>query len=260
MRKKNDIPEISAEVLLNYLYPEMGNKWIVQNEGTFYRNYNSDVLAIDDERMEVETARDSFINLLPQGLITDEADLRGKGAAQKFKSLQQRLRLLRETFKPIDTLHFRDSMYIEQQVDSLLQNKLTYILSTYFGVNPEEIENPYVREAIVLLPYVNEHRGDMGFVKDMLNVIVKCDVNMTIGRYSHSDSTKRWLPKVRYELLIPNMSPEEYRTKTAELQPLRDFICEWFMPVEVWCQIDIKEHHVELQTNTRLTLGYNTEL
>ena len=31
MRKKNNIPEISAEVLLNYLYPEMGNKWIVQN-------------------------------------------------------------------------------------------------------------------------------------------------------------------------------------------------------------------------------------
>ena len=48
MRRVNYIPEIRAEFLLNYLYPEVGDQWIVQNEGTFYRNYNSDLLSIDN--------------------------------------------------------------------------------------------------------------------------------------------------------------------------------------------------------------------
>ena len=83
MRRVNNIPEIRAEVLLNYLYPEVGDQWTVQNEGTFYRNYNSDLLTIDDEGLKAETARDSFIKLLPQGLITSDTDLKGEDSAEK---------------------------------------------------------------------------------------------------------------------------------------------------------------------------------
>ena len=142
MRKANPIPDISAEMLLNYLYPEAGTRWIAQNEGTFYRNYSSDVLSVDDEKMEVQTSRDSFISLLPQGLLTLSTDLKGEGAAERFKQMERRLRLLHEAFKPIDTFRFRDSLYLESQADSLLQNKLPYILKTYFGVDLAEIENP----------------------------------------------------------------------------------------------------------------------
>ena len=141
MRRVNNIPEIRAEVLLNYLYPEVGDQWTVQNEGTFYRNYNSDLLTIDDEGLKAETARDSFIKLLPQGLITSDTDLKGEDSAEKFKQLQIKLRLLRETFKPIDTFRFRDSIFIEKQVDSLLQNKISYILNAYFGIDLDQIEN-----------------------------------------------------------------------------------------------------------------------
>ena len=260
MRRVNNIPEIRAEVLLNYLYPEVGDQWTVQNEGTFYRNYNSDLLTIDDEGLKAETARDSFIKLLPQGLITSDTDLKGEDSAEKFKQLQIKLRLLRETFKPIDTFRFRDSIFIEKQVDSLLQNKISYILNAYFGIDLDQIENRYVREAAILLPYVSKRRGDFGFVADILKVLFKCEVNMTTGRYSHTDSTRQWLPMVRYELLIPSLSKDEYQEKDAELKPLKDFLQEWFIPVEVWCQIDIKEHDVQQQTNTRLILGYNTEL
>lgn len=260
MRKLNNIPEIRAELLLNYLYPEMVKRWTVQNEGTFFRNYNSDLLSFDEEKIEAQTARDSFIKLLPQGLITEDTDLKGENIQEKFKQLQLRLRLLRETFKPIDSFNFRYFVYTEQMVDSLLRNKISYVLNTYFGINIDEIENSYVRDAAVLLPYVSKWRGDFGFVSDLLKVLFKCDVRMTIGRYSHSDTTQRWLPMVRYELIIPGLSPEAFREKNAELKPLQDFICEWFIPLEVWCQIDIREYHVQQQTNTRLTLGYNTEL
>lgn len=260
MKIQNRIPEIRAEMLLNYLYPEVGDKWCVQNEGTFYRNYNSDLLYIDDAKNVAQTARDSFLKLLPQGVLTDDNDLKGEGAGEKFKQLKIRLRLLREAFKPIDTFHFRNSLYIEQQADSLLQTKLQYILSTYFDVNIDDIENRYVREVAVLLPYVSKRRGDFGFVAELLKILFKCEVTMTIDRYSHSDSTRRWLPLAKYELLIPGLKPEAYRAMMADLQPLHDFISEWFMPVDVWCQINIREHHVEQRTNNRITLGYNTEL
>ena len=44
-----NLSEISAEMLVNYLYPDLSDRWIVQAEGIFYRNYNSDLLAYDDE-------------------------------------------------------------------------------------------------------------------------------------------------------------------------------------------------------------------
>ena len=260
MIQVNNIPEIRAEMLLNYLYPEEFNHWTVQNEGSFFRNYNSDLLSIDEEKMVAQTARDSFIRLLPQGLLTQETDLKGEDSAEKFKKLQLRLRLLREAFKPIDTFHFRESIHLEHLIDELLQDKLSYILSTYFGVDLDKIENHYVREAASLLPYVNRHRGDFGFIANLLQTIIKCEVRMSTGRYSHSDTTRSWLPMVRYELVIPGLTPEEFQKMNKELEPLREFLCEWLVPAEVWCQIIIKEYDVPQQTNTRLTLGYNTEV
>lgn len=257
---KNNLPEIRAELLLNYLYPEASSQWTTQNEGSFFRNYNSDLLSIDEEKMVAQTARDSFIKLLPQGLLTQETDLKGEDAAEKFKQMELRLRLLRETFKPIDTFRFRESLYVEHQVDRLLQGKLSYILNTYFGVDLEKIENPYVREAAILLPYVNRRRGDFGFIANLLQTLFKCKVNMTTGRYSDSDTTRSWLPMVRYELVIPGLTPEEFQEKDKDVEPLREFLCEWMIPLEVWCQIVIKEYDVPPQTNTRLTLGYNTEV
>lgn len=262
MIKTSEIEEIRAEVILNYLYPESGSQWIVQNEGTFYRNYNSDLLRIDDARFEAETARDSFIKLLPQGLISLESDLKGEDRAERFKRQQRELRLLREAFKPIDSLRFRDSMMIEQQVGCLLQDKIGYVLSSYYGINLAEIENRYVREAALVLPYVSRKRGDLGFVAELLRAMVRCEVTMRSGRYSDSDSTQRWLPMVRYELIIEGLEPEQYRAMTEELKPLREFIAEWLMPVEVWCDILIKEHGSGRLSvsEKRATLGYNTEV
>ena len=195
--RTNNIPEIRAEILLNYLYPEAGGQWIAQNRGTFFRNYSSDLLALDDEKMEVETARDGFLRLLPQGLLTQNTDLKGEDAAEQFKKMQLRLRLLHEAFKPIDTFRLRDSLFLERQVDSLLQSKISYILSIWFGIDLSQLESPYVREAAMLLPYVSRRRGDFGFVARLLQVLMKCEVSVKTGRYSHTDTTRRWLPMVR---------------------------------------------------------------
>jgi hypothetical protein len=260
MRQRNNVSEASAEMLLNYLYPEMDRKWIAHGEGSFYRNYNNDLLDFDDETMEAWVARDTFLNLLPQGVINNDNDLRGEDAAEKFKKIQRRVRLLNEAFLPIDTTAFRQRLYVERQVSELLQNKLSYVLNEYFGINLDEVESPLVKEAALMLPYVSRKRGDFGLVGALLGALLHCKVQIMTGRYSQTDTTLRWLPRVRYELLIPGLSPEEFRTLNTEVQPLRDFICEWFIPFEVKCDILIKEHHSDQQVNTRLTLGYNMEL
>lgn len=247
-------------MLLNYLYPEVERKWIAHGEGSFYRNYNNDLLDFDEETMEAWLARDTFLNLLPQGVINNDNDLKGEDAAEKFKKIQRRIQLLNEAFLPIDTTAFRQRLYVERQVSELLQNKLSYILEEYFGINLDEVESPLVKEAALMLPYVSRKRGDFGLVGALLGALLHCKVKMMTGRYSHTDTTLRWLPRIRYELLIPGLSPEEFRSLNTTLQPLREFICEWFIPFEVKCDILIKEHHSEQQVNTRLTLGYNMEL
>ena len=63
MTKRNDIAEIKAEVLLNYLYPEMSSMWTARMEGTFYRNYNHDALTINVDEHDVTLARDGSSDL-----------------------------------------------------------------------------------------------------------------------------------------------------------------------------------------------------
>lgn len=260
MIKKNKIPEIRAEVLLNYLYPEAEKDWIARDEGAFYRNYNYDLLSIENETKEVVMARDGYLKLLPQGILTLHDDMKGEDSAERFKAVKRRMRMLGEAFLPIDTFFFRQGLTMERQVAELLEDRVPYILRTYFGYDISKEESPLVREAALLLPYVSHHRGDFGFVSMLLGALMHCRVEMIQGRYSHTDTTRRWLPKVRFELLIPGLTPDEYCEKDTALEPLRQFICEWFIPIEVVCEIVIKEHGLEQQTNTRLTLGYNTEL
>ena len=131
-------------MLLNYLYPEVDKKWIAHGEGSFYRNYNSDLFDYDDETMEAWMARDTFLSLLPQGVINNDNDLKGEDAAEKFKKIQRRIRLLNEAFLPIDTNAFRQRLIVERQVSELLQNKLTYVLKEYFGIDLDALESPLV--------------------------------------------------------------------------------------------------------------------
>lgn len=248
-------------MLLNHLYPEMEKEWIAEEKGTFYRNYNRDILAIYPEEKRVELSRDGFLKLLPQGLLSSEDDLRGKkDIAEKTKEVEQRIHQLNEAFLPIDSIHFRRLLKIEHQVADLQNSKVEYLLKQYFGYDLAAEENPYVKAVAILLPYAKQWRGDFLMLRSLIEYLFQCEVEMTEGRYSESDSTIRWVPMVRYDLLIPNLEAEEYRTLSAQLQPFADFITEWFIPAEVVCQVNIKEHGIKQQTNTRLTLDYNTEL
>ncbi len=260
MNLNQQIPEISAEMLLNFLYPDLEEKWIAHHDGTFYRNYNRDVLSVDPGEPRVWLSRDSLLRLLPQGLLSPEGELKTGDTEEKHDEIEYRLKVLSEAFLPFDTFTFRRHLKVEHGVSDLLRDKWDHILKTCFGFDLKGEKNPYVRTFAVLLPGIRRWRGDFDLLRSLLADVFRCEVKLLERRYSETDSTKAWLPEVRYELLIPDLSPEEFRTLQADILPLRDFLSEWFVPLDVRLEIIAKHHGASAGLNGQLTLDYNTEL
>ena len=258
MDYKDQIPQISAEMYLERLYPELRKLWTTRARGTFFRNYSHDIIDLDTEAKQVTLSRDGYLKLLPQGLVTQEV-----GSLKKKESpeeLKKRVEILGEAFVPFDTFIFRRRLNIERQTSALLENKLHYILKTYFNFDLKNEKNEYVREVAVLLPFVSKLRANVPFVTNLLKNICKCDVNVVKTRYSEIDDTKCWIPYLRFELLISNLDNKQYNEKTLAIKPLANFIKEWFIPYDVKCDISIKQHDVPLTTQHEPTLEYNTYL
>ena len=259
MKVSYDISQISAELLLNYLYPELMDKWVAHYAGTFYRNYNNDHLSIYEETAEVVLARDGFLKFLPEALLSDENELKGGQLSEKHQKLEERKKIFQEAFRPFDTFSFRQRLRMEQKISELLNEKLDYLLKTYFHYDLAMETNPYIKDVAVLLPYISKLRADFGSTAKMLGQLFGCKTQMKMGRYSEVDSVRYWIPKVEYQLLLPDLTAEEYCKLKADIEPLRQFIAEWMMPAEVWCEITIKHHHQTQTVGKNLILDYNTE-
>ena len=258
MNEMTQIPEIRAEMLLSLLYPELEDQWIAHHDGTFYRNYSHDILALLPEENRVRLSRDGILGLLPQGLISGEEELRKGDREEAHNRLEQRIRILLEAFLPFDTFSFRRTLKAERCVEELLEDKLNYILRTCFGYDLAAEPNPYVRAFAVLLPCIRHRRGDFELLRALLASVFQCDVRMSEHRYSESDSTLAWLPEIRYELLIPGLSSAEYRGISSHIQPLRDFLGEWYVPMDVRMNLLIR--HPRPVAGQQSILDYNTSV
>ena len=259
-RTSQNLSEVSAEMLINYLYPEIDEQWKVQNMGIFYRNYTRDLLTYDDDTYDIWVARDGFIKLLPQGMLFSSQGMKKGQHKANTKKQTAKLRMLNDLFQPFDTFAFRRKLAIERQVSELLDTKLEYVLKTYFHYDLTAETNDYVREMARLLPFISRLRGDLLLVRNILASLFKCEVTCRHGRYSETDNTQRWLPMMTYELLIEEMTAEEYQQMTASMEPLKQFISEWLIPFDVKCDIVVKWHNQLPLTNQNLVLDYNSEL
>lgn len=256
----HNLGEASAEMLMNYLYPELEEKWEVQNMGIFYRNYSQDELAYDNQSAEIQLARDGFIKLLPQGMLFQTDKLKRNDRKKEIREQNARLKLLQDLFQPFDTFAFRSKLAVERQVSGLLDSKLHYLLSTYFHFDLQSETNPYVKEAAVLLPFISKKRGDFLFVRNLLEALFDCRVMCFRGRYSQTDTTRSWLPMITYELLMEHLTGDEYNRMAKDLNPFVQFIAEWFIPFDVKCRILIKWHQQTPLLSRELLLDYNSEL
>lgn len=253
--------EISAEMLLGYYYPELSKVWKVNAMGTFYRNYSDDVMTLDTESGELSLARDGFLRLLPDAMISHPDELRGSGFAKNYESVKLRKQILKEAFVPYDTFNFRNKLRIERKVSQLLDSKLAYILQKYFMFDIENEQNEYVKEVATMLPFISKRRGDLPFIAELLKALYGCDVETDMShRHSKTDSTVQWMPMVIYNIIMKGLTSKEYLCEVEKLKPLAKFIKEWFIPIDVKCRIEIKQHGINPSIDGLLVLDYNTEL
>lgn len=265
------IKEIRAEMLLHHLYPHHEGHWTVDAQGTFYRNYNSDIMSIDEETGLVSLARDGLLRLLPSELISPADEFLGDDYAQNREKMLWRQKLLKEAFMPFDTVQFAHSMDIERNVATLLAERDDYILSHFFGIGRTDVdaghtqsndaEDPLVREAQTLLPHIATLRGDLQLVRQLLAALLHCPVEMDLShRYSTTESDRCWMPMVWYHIVKPGLDSEQYKEAMKALQPLTDFIREWLIPCDVVLRIDYRQHTGNSHGDTSsIILGYNSK-
>lgn len=259
MIERTNITEMKAEVLLNHLFPDLADRWIVKNKGTFFRNYSEDAMMIDEELGKVFLSRDGFLRLLPQGLITTDDELKGKDFQAKYEELKLRKSRLEELFQPFDSWRFRKTIQVEKQLAELLDEKLDAVLKTYFQVDRAAEPNGYVREMMALLPMASRLRANFGRIGDVLSALLGHRVTTETSRYDWSGCRRDAQPMVLYRVWIPGLESGDYLAWNENLTGLRNFICEWFIPFDTRCEIEVKSEEPATLDN-RLTLDYNTRL
>ena len=89
--------EVSAEMLLGHLYPELELLWTVRHRGTFYRNYTADVMNLDEEELTIDIARDGLLKLLPPAILTGDFNIDDKNEA--YTTITTNKFVLRDAFK-----------------------------------------------------------------------------------------------------------------------------------------------------------------
>lgn len=238
-----NISALRAEVLLNHLYPEQSDSWVVTNKGTFYRNYSEDVLQLDANLSQVSLSRDGLLRLLPQGLV----------------STKDELKEAEELFVPFDSWRFRDSLRAEEDFAYLLENKLNIILKTYYGVDIEAETNPLIKEMMKLLPQASSIRGNFHKIGDILKALLNKRVTTHITCYNWSDKTADTQPMVCYKVWMPELTSESYKELEKNIEALKNFLVEWFIPFDTYCAIEIKAEKTTSLNNAML-LNYNTKL
>ncbi len=263
-----DLTNIKAEVLLNYLYPEKHNSWFVEYMGTFFRNYQNDLMDIDLANNKLSLSRDNFIKLLPESaLFRKEVINRKERKSRRSKQVKEdrsNYENLCGVFSAIDTFRFRESLGYEAFFSSLSENKVAVLLKEIYGYDYEKEPNKYVKKMAHLLLRSDKIKGDMEVIRDFLESLLSeeliCKVKKELGEYRGNGRTGCFLSQVTYYVIISGLEKDTYKQLSQELMPLFDFIKEWFVPVYIETDFLIVDNTDNDTLSTRSLLGYNTKI
>lgn len=255
--------EISAEMQLGYSHPGNDNNWVVHSKGTFYRNYQSDVMALNDQSNVVDLARDGFLHLLPQGIITNDTDLSTDDPYQKkaaWAQLQARKRRMEAAFQPIDTIRFRNRMRTEKQISDTIRDSHGFILKNVYGINIEDYPSPFVQQMMLVLPNIKRYRGDLEIIRLFLASSTDSEVELIRKRYSDTDTTRQWIIEAVYNIYIGELSSVKYTEMSEKAALIEDFLRDWLIPFDVKLKVRIKDKTKTRTIGSSLILDYNIQL
>ena len=154
-------------------------------------------------------------------------------------SLHKRIDLLKLVFLPFDSLYFRHSLKIEEQVSDLLEDRLNIILKTIFKIDLQKESNPLIRSFAKLLPFVEMLRGDYSTLLSLLSAVVSYPIEMLKRSYSYDDSTFNFVPWLTYRIKADGLEQKEFEELYALVKPLESFIREWFVSFDTYFTIEI---------------------
>lgn len=263
-----DLKNIKAEVLLNYLYPERGDSWIVEYEGAFFRNYQNDLLSIDLENNKLSLSRDNFIKLLPEStLFRKEVINKKKVSSHRSKQIKEdraNYEDLCGIFSAVDTFRFREALGYEAFFSSLSEDKVAILLKEIYGYDYEKEPNKYVKKIAHLILRNDKIKGDMEVIREFLESLLSeeliCKVKKELGEYRGNGRAGCFLSQVTYYVFISGLEKDTYEQLNQELMPLFDFIKEWFVPAYIETDFIIVDNKDNDALSTRSLLGYNTKI
>lgn len=234
------IPDIKAEFLLNSLYPEYKDKWVTYFDGTFYRNYNSDVLEVYEVLNEVHVSRDSILRLLPEGMLNNQYGLKGTSEWRgKWEKQKKDIEILKCTFTPIDSFLFRESLKLEDKVTEIIDSNSEILFKEIFDIDIESVTNPFVKSFALMLPFIELFRANYGFIARILSELLSCQVNIEKRSYSDYDTTISSIPCIELKVVVDNLDEDGYGVLRTQLNELQEFLREWYIPFDTHFVIEI---------------------
>ncbi len=254
------IEDVKAEFLLNLLHGDDLASWQIEHKGAFYRNYSPDIMEMDEENRYLTLSRDGFMQLLPNELLSPPDELRGRAPLEAYQKVQRRLRLLRDAFLPLDVLKMERLLDIEKEAARMLENERRDLISRFWGIDIEAQADPYVKALLPLLPYVSVMRGDLPFVRTLIETLTGHPTTMTTGRYDVGENKNEAWPMVTYIVTIEGLDGPQYDEADRRLDPLRQFLAEWLMPYDTVFGLVIRDARGRDKLNDNVVLGYNTAI
>ena len=233
---------------------------VVEPTGVFTRNYDEDLIAIDDDsrKKTVRLSRDSLFHILPQGLFFKEnilKDLSKQNASEKFKHEAERIlkekRKILSFFQPFDTAYFRLCFDFEKKMNETSENRLQILFNKLFDVFQLDSDNALIRKIIPLLPVASEIRGNRYAMREVLQGVFFP---------SHVEIYMQKKSKLTANVTVEKLTATQFRSLIKEAEAFSRFFYEWFIPVEMDFDLKIKDKNERFVLGKTMILDYNTFL
>lgn len=192
-----NVYDIKAEALANQglqhnLHPD---DFVVQPDGRFYREYRSDVYAINKiedswlhQLLQLRLSRAGLYDLVPEGLFhqpyngarsnSSAGDMAAQSRTDRKKELAAR-----KFFQPIENSFFSQRVVLEQEEENLLAGMDSGLLNDYFfsfWEFPEALNKTSAMLLVLLLPYAHAITGDIELMQDCLEILLQEKVSISL--------------------------------------------------------------------------------
>jgi hypothetical protein len=208
----------------------------------------------EDDKTVIELSRDGVFQLLPEGLFFEEEHLKKKNkSGYDFKKEQAEIEKLKKSilsfFNPFDAQYFNLSLEMEKKLNAIDQER-NDISAKAFGIEPEiDTDNEYILKLKKLLPFASYLRGNLTLLTDMLkNVfsVEKIEIRKIKPLF------------LRFVIHKDGLNKEEYLSMYNNLVAFFDFFSQWFLPVEIEYDYQVKSYKDTFKLGNTLILDYNT--